>query len=220
MLSFRKKIFVTYVLVFIIIIALVFSFTSSMVSKIASKAMHDRAAELIAKISEAPDDDALIRKLKDQKPLIFFRVSIITDDRKVLYDSHVKRVLGPRYNQEYVVDHPEVLDAIIRGEGYYEDYSQVLGQKFSYFAKSFDFNGKTYVLRTAFPYKYVTEAERDFELGFIAVASMILLLFSFMTWFVINILTEPISQITSAVTPFQRRVDFGIAHDQIKCAVE
>lgn len=165
--------------------------------------MHDRAAELITKIKEAPDDDALIRKLKDQKPLIFFRVSIITDDRKVIYDSHVKRVLGPKFNHEYVVDHPEVLDAIIKGEGYYEDYSQILGQKFSYFAKSFDFNGKTYVLRTAFPYKYVTEAERDFEVGFIAVAAMILLLFSFMTWFVINILTEPISQITSAVTPFQ-----------------
>ena len=44
MLSFRTKIFVTYVLVFALIIALVFSFTSSMVSKIASKAMHDRAA--------------------------------------------------------------------------------------------------------------------------------------------------------------------------------
>ena len=49
----------------------------------------------------------------------------------------------------------------------------------------------------------MTEAEHDFEVGFIAVAAMILLLFSFMTWFVINILTEPISQITSAVTPFQ-----------------
>ena len=51
--------------------------------------------------------------------------------------------------------------------------SELLGQKFSYFAKSFDFHGKTYVLRTAFPYKYITDLTHDFEVGMIGVATII-----------------------------------------------
>lgn len=203
MLSFRQKIFITYVVVFLIFIALMFPFAQSTVQKIVTKGMQDRAIELIAKIQSAPNNEAMIRRLKEQKPLIFFRVSVITEERKVLYDSHTKRLLGPRFSQEYVVDHPEILAALEKGWGYHEEYSDLLGQKFSYFAKSFDFHGKTYVMRTAFPYKYVTELTHDFELGIIALATVILLLFSIMTWFIINYLTRPIQQIISAVKPYQ-----------------
>jgi two-component system phosphate regulon sensor histidine kinase PhoR len=202
MLSFRQKILLSFVFVFVIFIALMVPFASNTVKKIASKAMQDRAQELIEKIQTAPNNDALIRRLKEQKPLIFFRVSVISDERKVLYDSHTKRLLGPRFSQEYVVDHPEVMEAFEKGLGYNEDYSELLGQKFSYFAKSFDFHGKTYIMRTAFPYKYVTELTQDFEIGIIAVATIILLLFSTMTWFIIQYLTKPIAQIIKAVTPY------------------
>lgn len=200
MFTFRQKIFISYVVVFLVFIALMFPFASQTVKKIASKAMQDRALELIAKIQSAPNNDALIRRLKEQKPLIFFRVSVITDERKVLYDSHTKRLLGPRFSQDYIVDHPEVMEAIEEGKGYNEDYSELLGQKFSYYAKAFDFHGKTYIIRTAFPYKYVVEITHDLELGVISIASVILLLFSIMTWFIIHHLTKPIAQILSAIT--------------------
>jgi len=203
MFTFRQKIFIAYVIVFLIFIALMFPFASSAVRKLTSKAMQDRSTELIAKIQSAPNNDALIRRLKEQKGLIFFRVSVITDERKVLYDSHTKRLLGPRFSQEYVVDHPEVMEAFEHGTGYNEDYSELLAQKFSYYAKAFDFHGKTYVLRTAFPYKYVVELTHDFELGVFALATVILLLFSIMTWFIINHLTKPIGQITEAVNSYQ-----------------
>lgn len=203
MFSFRQKIFISYVVVFMIFIALMIPFASSAVKKIANKAMQDRATELIAKIQSAPNNDALIRRLKEQKALIFFRVSVISNERKVLYDSHTKRLLGPRFSQEYVVDHPEVMEAFKKGTGYNEDFSELLNQKFAYYAKAFDFHGKTYVIRTAFPYKYVVELTHDFEIGIIAVATVILLLFSLMTWFIIHQLTKPIVQITQAIKPYQ-----------------
>lgn len=202
MLNFRQKIFISYVVVFLIFIALMFPFAAKTVKKIASKAMQDRATELIAKIQSAPNNDALIRRLKEQKPLIFFRVSVITDERKVLYDSHTKRLLGPRFSQDYIVDHPEVIEAIEAGKGYNEDYSELLGQKFAYYAKAFNFQGKRYIIRTAFPYKYVVDITHDLELGVISVAAFILLLFSIMTWFIIHHLTKPIAQIISAITPY------------------
>lgn len=208
MFSFRSKILISFVAAFVVIIGLMIPFAGSTVGKISYNAMEVRAEELISKLQTAPNNDALVRRLKEQKALFFFRISVITNERKVLYDSHTKRLLGTRFSQEYTVDHPEVLEAFKTGVGYTEDYSELLGQKFSYFAKAFDFHGKTYVLRTAFPYKYVTDLTNDFEIGIIGVTTIILLLFSAMTLFIVNYLTKPIQRIISAVKPYQEgRVD-------------
>lgn len=203
MLSFRQKIFITYVILFILFTSLTFPIVNYIVHTIAVKTMDDRASELIAKIQSASNNDALVRRLKDQKPLIFFRVSLITNEGKVLYDSHTKHLIGPRFSQEYVVDHPEVLEAFEKGTGYTEDYSELLEQKFSYFAKSFDFHGKPYVIRIAFPYKYFADLINDSEIAFLAFTVALLLLFSALTWFIINHLTAPIQKIIRAVTPYQ-----------------
>lgn len=203
MFSFRKKIFISYLAVFLIFIALLTPLVSKIINKLLAKAMEDRAIELIEKIRTAPSDEGLIRRLKDQKSSIFFRVSLITDERKVLYDSHTKRLLGPRFSQDYVVNHPEVFQALREGIGFHEGYSELLNQKFVYMAKAFDFHGKKYVLRTAFPYEYISELTHDFAIGFVSLATMILLLFSTMTWFIINHLTKPIQRIINVVKPYQ-----------------
>ncbi|MFA6915513.1 MAG: ATP-binding protein [Parachlamydiales bacterium] len=203
MLTFRQKIFISYVVVFLVFLTLMFPFSSWMVKNIIFKSMRDRAIELIARIQSAPNNEALIRRLKDQKHIIFFRVSVITDEHKSLYDSHIKRLLGPKFSQEQIIDHPEVLEAFKKGNGYHEEYSDLLGQRFAYMAQAFDFHGKTYVMRTAYPYKYVVELTQYFEIGFLILATVILLLFSLMTWFIINRLTNPIQQIISAVQPYE-----------------
>lgn len=203
MLSFRQKIFISCVAVFLLFIALTFPVVTYIVRNIAAKSMEDRADELISKIQLAPNNDALIRRLKDQKSVIFFRISVITNDKKVLYDSHTKRLSGPRFSQEYIVDHPEVLEAFEKGIGYSEDYSELLEQQFSYLAKAFDFHGKTYVIRTAFPYKYFNDLTHNFEIAFLGLITAILLLFSLMTWLIINHFTRPIQQIINVVTPYQ-----------------
>jgi PAS domain S-box-containing protein len=180
-----------------------FPFSTKTIKGIAMKGMEDRADELIHSISSAPTKEDLILYLKNQKPLIFFRVSIIDNERHVLYDTHTKRLFASKFDQNYVVSHPETLEAMARGKGYHEEYSGLLKQKFAYFAKAFDFHGKTYVLRTAFPYKYVAEVTHDFEMGFLIWSGVMLLLFSLMTWFVIHRLTSPIDQIITAIKPYQ-----------------
>lgn len=207
MFSFRQKIFISYVSVFFVFLILIFPFISSWVNRIIFQAMEARASELIANIQGAPNNAALVKRLKDQKSIMFFRSSIISDEMKVLYDSHTKRLLGPKFSQGYIVSHPEVLEAFDNGIGYHEDYSELLGQMFSYFAKSFDFHGHRYVLRTAFPYQYVMEITHDFEMGFLFFSTFLLLLFSLMTWFVIYRLTKPIQRIIDAIKPYQEGAD-------------
>lgn len=202
-LSLRQKIFIIYLVLFFLFIALMFPFSTHTIKGITLKSMDDRASELIRSIQNEPNDEQIVEALKKQKPTIFFRVSIIDSNRVVLYDTHTKRLLGPKFTQKYVVEHPEVLDAFKYGKGYHEEYSALLKQKFAYFAKAFDFHGKKYVLRTAFPYKYVAEITNDFEMGFLIWSAVMLLLFSLMTWFVIHRLTSPIEQIIRAITPYQ-----------------
>lgn len=203
MFSFRQKIFLSYLSVFLLFLVFMMPVVTNWVHRIIFQAMEYRASEIIRNIKDAPNDEALIRRLKDQKCIMFFRSSIISDEHKVLYDSHTKRLLGPKFSQNYVVDHPEVMQAFREGIGYHEDYSQILNQEFSYFAMSFDFHGHTYVLRTAFPHEYVEEISKDFEFGFLGFSGFVLLMFSIMTWLVIHRLSKPIQRIITAITPYQ-----------------
>ena len=95
------------------------------------------------------------------------------------------------------------MQAFERGVGYNEGYSNLFSQKFAYVAIAFDFHGKTYVMRSAFPYRFVTSLTRNFEIGFLAVSTIILALFSLMTWLIINHLSAPIQQIMVDIAPYQ-----------------
>lgn len=203
MFSFRQKIFLTYTVVFSLFLAIIFPFASHIVHSLFHNVMEDRATEIIEKIKTAPDDTQLLRYLKGQRAMIFYRFSVISNERKVLYDSHTKGIFRDSFSQDYVVNHPEVLQAFDQGIGYSEEYSAIFDQSFCYLAKAFDFHGKTYVMRIAFPYKNVFEIIQEFKFGFIALGSVILLLFSLMTWFIINYLTSPIQKIVKIVTSYQ-----------------
>lgn len=203
MLNFRQKIFLCYLTVFVLFLILISPFSSIIVNRVMEKGMENRARELIAKIQTAPNNEVMVRRLKELKSLIFFRVSVISNDRIVLYDSHTKRLLGSRFTQEQIVNHPEVLEAFSQGTGYHEGYSDILAQKFAYTAIAFDFHGKKYVMRTAFPYRYVKELINDFEIWFLILTSAVLILFSLLTWFIIHYLTQPIQQIITTVASYK-----------------
>lgn len=206
-LSFKQKILLSYFSIIFVFMLGMFFFSSYTVKSLVNKAICERVTELIEKIHDAPNEEALTQKLKDQKYLIFFRISLISYDKRLLYDSYVKRFLGKKFDTTYKVDHPEVNEAFEKGVGFYEGDSKLLGQRFVYMARAFDFHGKTYVLRTAFPYKFVSELTHDFEIGFLGLAVAVFLLFSFMTWLIINHLTRPIQQIISAIKPYQEGLE-------------
>ena len=142
MLNFRQKIFVAYLILFILFLLAMSPIASLLVHHVVEQAMQNRTHELIAKIETAPSDETIVRRLKELKPLIFFRISVINDKRKIIYDSHTRRLLGARINQEEEENQSEVLEAFRNGTGYSESYSDILAQKFAYTAVAFDFHGK------------------------------------------------------------------------------
>jgi two-component system, OmpR family, phosphate regulon sensor histidine kinase PhoR len=203
MLNFRQKIFISYVLIFLVFIALMSPVASLIVHRIVERAMENRAVEIIAKIQPSSSNKEMILKLKEIKPFVFFRITLIGEDRKVIYDSHTKQVLGPKYNQDHLVNDTSVGEAFSRGTGYAEGFSESLLQKFAYTAALFESHGEKFVIRTAFPYRYVKELINDFEIGFLLLASLVLILFSFMTWFIINRATRPIQEIITIAANYK-----------------
>lgn len=201
-LSFRQKVLLGYLAVFVTSLALLLKFAGLSVQRISTRALQNRADELIVNIRSAPNDAALVRRLKEEKALIFFRVTVLNDHGFVLYDSHASRQMGPTFSWEYTQDSPEVRQAFETGLGYYEDYSDLFGKKFAFMAKTFDFHSKTYVMRTAFPLSYVSELTRDFSVGFLTLGALFMLTFSLVTLLMINYLSKPINEIIAAIKPY------------------
>jgi two-component system, OmpR family, phosphate regulon sensor histidine kinase PhoR len=180
-----------------------FPFVTNSVQNIVLQSMSERADELVETITEAEDERGLIQALKDQKHLLFFRVGLIDENLEIIYDSHTKRLIGSLVYEGTKETPLEVLKAIEFGIGFSEEYSALLGQKLVYLAKSFDFQGRRYILRLAFPHEYMQELKRNFEVGLVIFSSIVLILFSAMTGLVVYHFMSPIRQIIRAIKPYQ-----------------
>lgn len=201
--TIRFKVFVSFVVLLLLFLACMVPFVTNSVQHIVVQSMNDRADELIDMMQEAQDEESLVQAVKDQSYLVFFHVGLIDEKLQIVYDSHNKRLLG-----SYVVPvkaklPPEVSQAIEEGIGYSESYTPLLGQKLFYLAKSFDFHGKNYIIRLAFPHEYIEELKKNFNFGFFFFSSLVLVLFSVITGLILYHFMSPVRQIIRAIKPYQ-----------------
>lgn len=202
--SFKQKFFLSYLVLLIVFLGLMFPFVASSVQRIVQNSMSNRASELVTMLQQAENEEALKEIIKNQKHYTFFRTALLDKDERVLYDSHTQKLMRPLFFPYQFTSHPEVQQALKTGEGYAEEYSHILGRKLIYVAKCFEYHGKTYVLRIAFPYEYIQELRNNFEIGFLLFSSIVLILFVLIAGLIVNRLTLPIRQIIDAIRPFQQ----------------
>jgi two-component system phosphate regulon sensor histidine kinase PhoR len=197
-LSFRQKILISYILLFIVFLTLLFPFASESVRTIVYKTFKQRALDLISNSSKAKNLNDLIRDLNLEQQKLFFRVTLIKPDGEVLYDSFPKE---EKFLRKPLPD--EIVEALEGGTGYNEEFSPLMGQELIYVARAFTFDKQILVLRAAFPFKQFDELISDFELGFLSLGSIILLLFAILTWSIMHHLSKPIQRIIKLVKPYQ-----------------
>jgi len=201
--SFRQKVFISYVIVLVLFLILMFPFVTKSVQQIVFRSMSDCADRIVEELVVAKTPEDLVLILRHQKRHIFYRVGILDDQRRLLYDSHTKRLIGSPFFPLQFVTHPEVEDALQYGSGYSEEYSHLLGQTLVYMAKRFDFHGHPYVLRLAFPFQYIQELKSGFTLGFLFFGALVLVLFSAIAVMVLNHFSSPIREIIWAIRNYQ-----------------
>lgn len=202
MLSFRKKLLLSDIVLFLIFIALLFPFVDKTVENIMRKSLNSRASRLIDYLKNAPDVSSMIEIMETESEFIFQRVVLLDAEGKVLYDT-ISRYLPAAQTHLAEESMIEVRDAIRLGHGYHENYSPVFKEPFAYVALAFEANGQKYILRTGFPYSEIHALTVDFIIGFLLLGGFILLLYSVTTWLIVNRLTRPIQQIIDAILPYQ-----------------
>jgi two-component system, OmpR family, phosphate regulon sensor histidine kinase PhoR len=198
--SFRQKIFISYLTVFLIFTALLYPIVTSLIEQIQKRNLRRTTVDLISHIVSAPNFSHLIERLKQREKFSFFRVSLISPKEGYLYDSH-QQIAG--FDNESFLKQPEVEEALSKGSGYEIRFSPLFGQEMAYMAVRFKYQGRDLILRTSFPYGGISSLTRDLALTFLFLGIATLLLFSFLAWLIIHFLTRPITQMIQAIKPYQ-----------------
>jgi len=215
--SFRQKVFVSYIVLLVLFLAVMFPFVTNAVQQIVFASMTDCAHDITKELEEAQDASELVQMLKNRRRHIFYRVAILDAQRRVLYDSHKRISTTPFFPLQFVT-HPEIEDALEHGTGYSEEYSHLLGQKLIYVAKKFSSHEQSYVIRIAFPFQYIQELRDGFTLGFLLFGFLILILFSALAVVVLNHFSSPIREIIKAVRGYREGDLSTLPHITLKTA--
>lgn len=199
MLSFRQKILISYAVIFLLFTALLYPIASRVIGNIQEKNLANRTRAIVKEgVEKSPSIDALLDYLHQKEKLLFLRITLYDPENEKWLDVNTKSI-----EDEQPTKIPELKDAIEKGHGYNVRFSPLYNQQMAYFALSFPFHGKTYVIRTIFPHGQITALTEDFTIAFILLSMTILLLFGMLAWLIIHYLTRPVQQIINAIKPFQ-----------------
>lgn len=211
MLSFRKKILLSDLILFLTFIALLFPFVGRTVGNIMRRSLESQAERLIARLKTSASLEEMVDALESEEIFTSQRVTLFALESNKGYENRSPKNSSERKIDlaDYAERHPEIAQALASGKGYSEFYSEGFKETFAYIAILFEFQGGKFILRTGFPFHQVREFTRYFEVGFLILGSFVLLLYSIMTWAIIHRLSRPIQNIIDAILPYQEgKVEF------------
>lgn len=203
--SFRKKIILSQIIAFVVFFALLFPFVEKIAALLVRDSLIESTGELKDSLEKAGSEAELVDSLRKQQYYSFFRISLINDKGLVIYDTHMRRLLDDEFQPYYPSQHNEIDEARKKGVGFAIGVSDTFKGRFAYVAETFNFKGKTYILRTSFPYNQIQDLTENFELGVLIFSFVVLLFFNTLIWFIFNRLTKPIREIIQAITPYQKK---------------
>lgn len=216
MFTFRQKLFVSYLLLFLVFFGLMYFVSGAIVNRVVQSTLEKRSLKLLQQIDGEPSVDLMITRLEKLQHFLFFRVTLIDAAGKILYDSPTAQRSGKSPESVSLEDEPEVQEALKRGKGYAERYSPLMGQDLAYQAISFPFQGETYVLRTAFPTAQVAELTEDFRISFLTMGAVLLILFAIFTSLTTHHFSRPIHAIIRAIQPYQEGREESLPRIQLE----
>lgn len=179
--------------------------------RIQASSLEHRVEKVIRTIKNAPSIDQVVDKLRQTENLLFFRLSLFEPQKGFLYDSH-QQIEGSEFEEGHRLSHPEIEEALAKGEGYRVRYSPLFEQEMAYVAVPFMFQGKELVLRAAFPYGQIIDLTHELTIAFLVIGILMLSLFSFLVWFIIHYFTAPVRKILGTIRPYQMGIEEHIPH--------
>ncbi|MCH9611352.1 MAG: Adaptive-response sensory-kinase SasA [Chlamydiales bacterium] len=201
--SFRQKIFFSQLLIFLIFVIFLYPVVTSLTERIQHKSLQHRVERVVKPLLKARNIDEMVGMLSRTEALIFFRLSLFEAGKGFVYDSH-EQFEGNEYKAGRF---PEIDEALSTGAGYEVRYSSLFEQEMAYVAVPFIYKNHLYVLRGSFPYGQILDLTHELTLAFSIIAVFILLLFSFLSWFIIHYFTAPVRKILETIRPYQMGIE-------------
>ncbi|HSX11941.1 MAG TPA: hypothetical protein VLF61_00430, partial [Rhabdochlamydiaceae bacterium] len=90
--SFRKKIILSQLLLFVLFISALFPLIEKTVERLVRDSLEESTTDLIDLVDDARSEEEMIEHLKNQEYFVFFRVSLLNDQNVMIYDSHLGRL--------------------------------------------------------------------------------------------------------------------------------
>ncbi len=201
MVGFRKKIFLSNLIVLLVVVALLIPVVNMAVNHIMRNSMTNRGKGLIRQLQMAPDLSGMIEMMKTEPGFLFLPVTLLDGNARALYYHTYLPTDGE--NGATQVHEPEVLEAIQKGSGFNERLSPYFKEKFYFLALAFTAHGEHYILHINFNSQMIDQLKVDFEIGILIVAILLLAVTSFSGAIIIQYATKPIQTIIDAIRPFK-----------------
>lgn len=207
MLSFRKKIFITEIILVATLISVLFPISRIVVNHIMRVSLMRRADMRIRMLEKAKDTEQMIEIMKTRGEFIYVPVSLLNDEGKVLYHSYLP------FNSENILEtdqssEPEVQEAIKFGSGFSKHLSPFfIHNEFYFIAKTFTVNNQKYIIHMNYHANEIDSLAFDFELGILIFTVLTLLITSVLHMVIIQFIMRPVQQIIDAIRPYKEGKD-------------
>lgn len=189
--SFRKKIFLSYIVVFFVLSIFLYPIISHILILVQENNLRVQTRVLAQKLQGINPEE----KIKHLGRKLEFEMSLWNHNGDLLFST----IPTP---SPFVLE--EVQKTLLEGGHVSRHYSPTFKEDFLIFTLPFvSQEGGKYVLLTLFPYNTISDLSQDLTLTIFSLTLAILLLFSTLAWFIIHYLTRPVTQILQAIKPFQ-----------------
>lgn len=193
--SFRVKIFVIQLVLFFVFLLLLFPFLKFLSEKLVEDTLLQITESLIERVEKANSEDEMVEIIQNEQAIVFYKITLTDQQGRLLYDTYFNQTSEGRKVLSELHKLPiEEEDVLV---------AKISHQEFAYVSKDFDFHGKTYILRTSFPYRMIEEVNKFFTIGFIFFGTILFVLFAIITWLVFYRLTQPIQKIINTIKPYR-----------------
>lgn len=217
-LSFRKKIILSQIFLFVVFILVSFPFIQKTVSRIVFSNLESNTSHLIETLQKAKDENQLISELKKEQGYVFLRVSLFNQSGQILYDSASVQFPPEVFPPTAPMQEQEITEAIQKRIVFSVGQSRPL--KLAFVTMAFDANKHPYFLRTAIPYSQVEDFTSQFKMWFFAFCALALFFFGAVTWLIFHRINFPVQQIIKAIKPYQSGQDETIPYIELSKAID
>lgn len=200
--SFRMKVFLAYLGVVIFFLGFIFTFSDRSIRNLIQESMEDETLVLYERLKTYDSIDAVVAYLTAERTHLLFKVSLWDKDENLIFGPYEEslRELGVGFDFS---DGPDLVEAREKGIGYVETYVDILDEAFYSHSKKVELDGEQYYLRSTFSRKHGQYIKRRFQMMVITLAGVTLLLSSFVSWWLIQLLTRPVYEMVRQVRPYQ-----------------